>query len=134
MLISQANDYAARSLIYMTQTKNKKFFTTKEISKNLNISRTFITKIFQKLVKNGILFSVKGRNGGFTLVKDAKKITLYDVFHSVDGIPFLRECVYNKRACFLSANCSMNSLYKKRQKVFHRELKKITIEKLKNKK
>ena len=131
MFISQANDYAARSLIYILKNSQyKKIFKTKEVAKKLKISSIFLAKIFQKLKKKGFISSIRGVKGGIMIIKDAQKITLYDIFKSVDGLPILRKCVYSNKICTLSCNCGMNKFFKKTQNLVERELKKITIRQL----
>ncbi len=128
MLISQANDYAVRSLIYIVKNSQyKKIFTTKEVAEKLKISRIFLAKIFQKLANKGLINSMKGVKGGVMIIKDTDKITLYDIFEAVDGIPVLRKCIYNRKICSLNYDCGMNKFFNKTQKLLENELKKVTI-------
>ena len=47
----------------------------KEISKHINENEHTVGKILQKLVKNNIIKSVKGPNGGFYITQKTKKPT-----------------------------------------------------------
>lgn len=127
MLITQANDYAARSLILLSKQPKNQVTSTREISKRLKIPRNFLAKIFQKLVKKNIIISFKGLDGGVTLNRNAEKITLKEVFQSIDGLPILRKCIFEKKVCFLSCNCMMNKVLSRIQSNIDYELKKITI-------
>lgn len=130
MLITQANDYAARSLVFLANQPNNKAVPTKYIAKELRIPYTFLAKIFQKLIKKGIIVSSKGLKGGVMLKNNAGKKNLKEIFHAVDGSPILRECVFEDKACFLSTNCRVNTVLTKVQSYMDDEFEKATLEDL----
>ena len=45
----------------------------------------FLLKVLKPLVSAGVLYSVRGPNGGYRLARPAKGITLLDVVEAVDG-------------------------------------------------
>lgn len=48
-------------------------------------SSSYISKILRKLVVSGLINSVSGNNGGFTLAKDPEEINLLDIVEAVEG-------------------------------------------------
>ncbi|MDN6626287.1 MAG: Rrf2 family transcriptional regulator [Pisciglobus halotolerans] len=48
-------------------------------------SHSYIRKIIRKLVVNGLVSSVSGSNGGFSLAKQPKEISLLDVVEALEG-------------------------------------------------
>lgn len=48
-------------------------------------SPSYISKILRKLVVSGLINSVSGNNGGFTLAKDPEEINLLDIVEAVEG-------------------------------------------------
>ena len=65
-MISNTSRYAIRALIYLAvRTKNKEKIGIKKIADELQIPSPFLGKILQTLVKQSILASTKGPNGGF---------------------------------------------------------------------
>ena len=127
MLITQANDYAARSLVFLARQPKNKAIHTKYIAKKLRIPYGCLAKIFQKLIKHNIIVSFKGRNGGVMLAGNADKKNLKEIFQAVDGAPILRGCVYDSKACFLSNNCIVNTLLAKIQGYMNHEFEKVTV-------
>lgn len=77
MLFTKASEYALLSLIYIANKDNPQDVDT--ISKELDISKSFLAKILQNLAKAEILYSFKGANGGFKLAKNSKDINLKDI-------------------------------------------------------
>ncbi|PPA71127.1 Rrf2 family transcriptional regulator [Jeotgalibacillus proteolyticus] len=55
------------------------------ISERLSASPSYLKKVMRKLVINGVINSVSGVNGGFTLAKDPKEISLYDLLIAIQG-------------------------------------------------
>ena len=56
-----------------------------EVARKYGLSERFLLKVLTPLVSMGILRSVKGPNGGYSLARAPKDITLLDVVEAVDG-------------------------------------------------
>src|SRR5665648_1269701 len=79
-MLSNTCKYALRALIYLG--KNAADGTKigiKKISADLAIPTPFLGKILQNMVKQKILVSTKGPNGGFGMGKNTSEISLYDI-------------------------------------------------------
>src|SRR5262245_31101466 len=57
----------------------------REISRATAISEAFLAKIFQKLVRSGLVRSRRGFRGGFFLARPASQITLREVIEALEG-------------------------------------------------
>jgi len=98
MLITRASEYAILSLIVLSKAKEP--MDSETLSRELNISKSFLAKILQSLAKVGILKSYKGVNGGFSLNKDVKNIHMLEVISSVEGkAPAVFECAPSESNC-----------------------------------
>jgi Rrf2 family protein len=71
----------------------------KQISKDLQLPTPFLAKILQQLAKQKILISLKGPHGGFSLMKDPKKITLLDIVRTIDGDGIFTNCIIHNDTC-----------------------------------
>jgi len=71
----------------------------KKISEDLGLSSPFLGKILQNLVKQKLLISTKGPNGGFALARSSDKITLWDIVIKVDGEEFFTNCLISLEPC-----------------------------------
>jgi Rrf2 family protein len=55
------------------------------------ISETYLSKVYTKLTKAGIVKSVPGASGGYELNRSPEKITFWDVVAAIEGTsPFFR--------------------------------------------
>ncbi|HQF42964.1 MAG TPA: Rrf2 family transcriptional regulator, partial [Ignavibacteriaceae bacterium] len=83
---SKRCEYGLQAVIYLASKENNALCSAKEISEELSIPKEFISKILQDLTEKGIIFSRKGRDGGFKLAVNANEIKLIDVVEAVDGL------------------------------------------------
>ncbi len=99
-MLSNTCKYALRALIYLGKFSEKdKRIGIKKISDDLGLSSPFLGKILQNLVRQKLLISTKGPNGGFALARDADEITLWDIVIKVDGEDFFTNCLISLEPC-----------------------------------
>ncbi len=99
-MLSNTCKYAVRALIYLGKhSSDGAKIGIKKISADLIIPTPFLGKILQNLVKQKILVSTKGPNGGFGLGKRTDEISLYDIVRIVDGDDFFRNCLIGLQPC-----------------------------------
>ena len=85
MQLSSTAKYTIRILQFLAQNSLQQYSST-QISKELNISQKYLTKIMTKLTKNNITLSTKGKFGGFSLNKKLKDISIFDIIIIFDDI------------------------------------------------
>lgn len=87
-------------MIYLASLPQNKGKTgIKQISRDLNLPSPFLAKILQQLARQKILDSTKGPHGGFSLLKDARNITLLDIVRTIDGEDILTNCIIHNETC-----------------------------------
>jgi len=99
-MLSNTCKYAVRSLIYLGKfSADGTKIGIKKISADLIIPTPFLGKILQNLVKQKILLSTKGPNGGFSLGKKTSEISLFDIVKIVDGDDYFKNCLIGLQPC-----------------------------------
>ena len=78
MLLTKKSEYALLSLISIS--KQKEPINVDILSKELQISKSFLAKIMQNLAKQGLVISHRGVNGGFSLNKSWEIITILESY------------------------------------------------------
>jgi len=129
MQVLRETDYAVQCILLLAQ-KPKQNISTAELSQGLNISRPFIAKIIQKLVKAGLLLSARGVGGGVQLQKSPREISLFDIVDAMQGPLGINICVVNQRLCDRSASCVVHPAWMEIQEMIERKLKSYSIKKL----
>ena len=91
MLLTKKSEYALLSLISIAKSSEPK--NVDELSRELNISKSFLAKIMQNLAKQNLVISHRGVNGGFALNKSWELITILEiVIAAEEKIPSVFEC------------------------------------------
>lgn len=99
-MLSNSCRYGIRAVIYIASQPAKRGKTgIKQISKDLDLPMPFLAKILQQLAKQKILNSSKGPHGGFSLMKDPKRITLLDIVRTIDGDNIFTNCMIHNKTC-----------------------------------
>ncbi|CAM3425273.1 MULTISPECIES: RrF2 family transcriptional regulator [Arcobacter] len=98
MLLTKKSEYALLSLISIAKSDEAK--NVDVLSKELNISKSFLAKIMQNLAKQGLVISHRGVNGGFSLNKDWDKITILEIVMAAEEkLPSVFECSPSVESC-----------------------------------
>ena len=91
MLLTKKSEYALLSLISIMKSERPK--NVDVLSRELNISKSFLAKIMQNLAKHKIVKSYKGVNGGFALNKEYDKLTVLEITTAAEEkTPSVFEC------------------------------------------
>ena len=91
MLLTKKSEYALLSLISIAKSSEPK--NVDELSRELNISKSFLAKIMQNLAKQGLVISHRGVNGGFALNKSWENITILEIVVAAEEkVPSVFEC------------------------------------------
>ena len=99
-MLSNSSKYGIRAMAYLARHQDEKTsFGIKEISQELDLPTPYLAKIMQLLVRHRILNSVKGPNGGFSLMKKPESITLYDIVRIIDGEGLFKNCIIHDNTC-----------------------------------
>lgn len=111
MIITRATEYAIRAILYMSRQPVGEIIYKKDICKAQSITPAFLTKIFQPLIKEGIVGSQRGVGGGFYLAKAPAEITLLDIVKSQEGPVYLNQCLIEKGACEREFFCPVHGAW-----------------------
>ena len=110
MLVTRETDYAIRCVLYLARDFDQ-ISSVGEIAQRMNIPKSFLAKILQRLVREGIVESIRGMKGGFRLLRRPDDITLLEVFTAMQGVAPVNTCAIDKRRCRMSAACAVHSIW-----------------------
>ncbi len=89
--------------MYLAQSKKNERVAIKVIANDLNLPVDYLNKVMQLLVKQELVSSIKGRNGGFYLTQSELDNPLIKIVYAIDG-----ETIFNKCGLWID-NCSSHS-------------------------
>ncbi len=129
MQVTKTLDYAVRSLTYIGHKPIVKR-SMKEISENQHIPLNYLAKIMRRLVKNGIVKSMVGPDGGYTLRKSPSDISLRDIYEAIEGEIRIVDCMDGNGICHLHETCPQLPVWDRVQLSMVKILEETTLEQL----
>jgi Rrf2 family protein len=93
MQFSIGVEYAFHSLFYMVDLPRHKTVGIRQIAELNGITETYLSKVFAKLRKAGIVRSITGVKGGYELARRAEDISFWDIIEAIEGTSFFFQCV-----------------------------------------
>ena len=130
MMITRATEYAIRAVLYLAKQPTGEVVLKKEICKTQEITPAFLTKIFQPLIKCGIVGSQRGVGGGFFLDVAPEKVSLLDIVQAQEGDILLNYCLEQPGICTRDKTCPMHDAWGKIRQQITSSLQEVTFDQL----
>jgi Rrf2 family protein len=92
MKFSVGVEYALHCLLYMINVDKDKSVGIRDLATFQGISESYLSKVYARLSKNGLIKSVPGVKGGYALARDPKEITFWDIVEAVEGNESFFQC------------------------------------------
>jgi len=116
-----------RAIIFLAQQPKDGIVLKKDICRTQEVTPAFLTKIFQPLIKAGIVNSQRGVGGGFLLAKDPSEVTMLDILEAEEGKLKLNHCLVDADFCQRDAYCSAHEVWHDAQREMAEVLKRYSI-------
>jgi Rrf2 family iron-sulfur cluster assembly transcriptional regulator len=110
-MFSKTCEYAIKMMIFLAAKQEGVRVGLEEIAQAIDSPKAFTAKILQQLARAGLLDSLRGRTGGFTL-PDRHSITLADIVRAIDGDKVMYGCVLGFKACSEARPCPAHFKFK----------------------
>lgn len=92
MRFSIGVEYAMHCLLHMINVQEGKAVGIKDLAAYQGVSETYLSKIFAKLKKSGIVKSIPGVNGGYELLRPIESISFWDIVEAIEGADPMFQC------------------------------------------
>jgi len=96
--ISEAASLAMHALGYLAAHGDQPV-SARVIASRFSVSEAHLSKVLQRLVKTGLLRSVRGPKGGFSLTRTPESVPLLEVFEAVEGPIDPSSCLFGEPVC-----------------------------------
>ena len=96
--ISEAASMAMHAMGLLALEPGKPL-SSRAIASCFHVSEAHLSKVMQRLVKVGLLSSVRGPKGGFSLAVDPQKVMLLEVFTAIEGPLETSSCLFGVPLC-----------------------------------
>ena len=105
MRLSHLADYAVVLMTAAARRPAAARLSATELSGETGLPLPTTQKLMGQLAASGLLRSMRGASGGFSLARPAEAITLADIVEAVEGPIAMSACSDGKFDCALDAHC-----------------------------
>lgn len=128
---SRSEDYAIILIHFLGKEYGKRRVPLSEIAKKYDISILFLRNLANTLVHAGLIKAVEGKNGGYFLQKDPKKLRVGEVLEAFSHKPLLLCCPTGEAhagKCPKEAFCETKTIWRKLNEEFLKKVSNLTLD------
>jgi Rrf2 family protein len=85
MKLSRTVTYGVEAMLLLAESKSQGPVPCSKLSAEGRMPERFLLQILRNLVTHGLLRSTRGVDGGYSLKRSAKEISLLDVIEAIEG-------------------------------------------------
>lgn len=132
-MISTKARYALRVMIDLAERQEKGYIPLKDIAKRQGISEKYLEIIIKTLVKGKILKGLRGKGGGYMLIRLPKEYKIGEIIELTEGPLAPVACLApDAEPCCRMEHCITLPLWQKYNALIHDFFYNITLEDLIN--
>jgi Rrf2 family protein len=129
--LTKKADYGLMAMKHLAEHAEGGSCSAKDIADSYAIPVEALAKILQRLVKAGLLQSQHGTKGGYTLARNPRMITAFEVIRAIDGPLFITSCITVRGECDQSERCTIREPLRRVNDSIEEVLRRITISDMK---
>jgi len=130
MKLSTKGRYGMRAMLDLAQHYDDGLVLVKDVARRQEVSERYLEHLFLSLKTAGLVKSVRGAHGGFTLARAPDKIKLMDIISVSEGPLALVDCVVDASVCPRSSKCATRDLWRELQSAMGAVLSSQTLQDL----
>lgn len=130
MKLSTKGRYSTKAMLDLALHFNEGPILIKDIARRRGISERYLVQLFIPLRVAGLVRSVRGARGGFTLAKSPPEIRLSEIIQAMEGSTAPVECVDQPWLCPQSGECVTWGVWVEMKKASDKVLESITLQHL----
>jgi len=119
-----------RAMLDLAQHYDDGLVLVKDVARRQEVSERYLEHLFLSLKTAGLVKSVRGAHGGFTLARSPNKIKLMDIISVSEGPLALVDCVVDASVCPRSSKCAARDLWHELQSAMGEVLGSLTLQDL----
>jgi Rrf2 family protein len=122
---------AIKAVIYLgSKFESGEKLSIGQIAEHTDENEHTVGKLLQKLVREGIINSAKGPNGGFFITAKQKKQPIISIVDAIDGADVFNQCGLGLHKCSAAHPCPIHNDFKSVREGFKRICEQNTIDDL----
>jgi Rrf2 family cysteine metabolism transcriptional repressor len=134
MKISTKIRYGTRAMVELASHYGEGPIELKEVATRENISLKYLEQVIIPLRSAGLVKSVRGSKGGYSLARPPSEICLNDLVEILEGPVHLVECLRDPKTCQRSSFCVSRDIWEEVSDGINRIFHSVTLEEMVNRK
>jgi Rrf2 family protein len=130
MKLSTKSRYGVRFMTALACEYGEKSLFLKDIAASEEISGKYLSLIVIPLRAAGLINSLRGAHGGYSLARAPREITLCDIIEALEGETCLVRCVKQPATCDRVAICPTRDIWSSLGENIRQTLQSVTIAEL----
>jgi Rrf2 family protein len=130
MKLSTRARYGVRLMLDLARQYGQGSVYLREIAAREDISEKYLSQIIIPLRGWGLVRSIRGAQGGYSLAKPPAEITLREIVEPLEGGNCLVDCVKHPSACHRVPTCAARDIWKMLGEKISQALDSVTLEQL----
>ena len=110
MHLHKSTEYSIRCLIYIARS-DRDLVSVARLATKLDLPYKFLTRLMSNLRKANIVESVRGKNGGFRIIRPLKEIFLLEILAATEGVKDFKRCLLGLSTCGDGSPCAMHKYW-----------------------
>lgn len=127
-ILRRDTDYALRTMINLAGHYGGDVVATGQLSREEEIPYSYAAKIMQVLHGAGLVKSVMGPHGGFSLARAPGEVSLLDIVKAVQGGVSLNDCFLDTGSCPRRSKCAISAKIAGLQEYIEKFMADITLQ------
>ena len=128
MKLSTKGRYGLKAMVDLAVVYGETRLSISNLATMQGISDAYLEQLVSALKKAGLVESVRGAQGGYTLAKSPENITVNEVLKALEGETTLVDCVSSDKVdCSNACSCSARPLWLKLQSKIDEVLDSTTL-------
>jgi Rrf2 family protein len=130
-MLSKTCKIAIKAVIYLcSKFESGENAGIKEIAEFIDASEHTVGKILQTLVKQDVIKSMKGPNGGFFISKEQQREPIINIVEAIDGKQIFTSCGLGLSKCSSSHPCPIHNDYKQARDLMEKLFREKNVQNL----
>jgi Rrf2 family iron-sulfur cluster assembly transcriptional regulator len=113
--LTNKGDYSVRAILNLARHHSSGRRKAREIAAEMDISRKYLPQVMTDLIRRGIVDSVAGPSGGYSLARPPSEISVRDVIEAAEGPIEAATCALRGGPCDWEEACPLHESWARGQ-------------------
>lgn len=127
MRLTRGADYAVRVMIQLASVESHDRLSLPELAEAIGTPESFLSKVLQALVRDGLISSRRGQAGGFRITARGRESSMREVIEAIEGPICLNVCLAHGPSCSRKAHCPAQPVWQRAQQAMFDVLSSVRV-------